>query len=205
MVDKKQKNNEIGIDRDDTEITSEEVRNDDIDLVEIEKEEEKKIKTLRDSLKICDTEKKKILEESLRVKADFFNAKRRLEDERIRDRELAKIDFIEKLLPLCDSFFMATSNEEVWNKVDESWRKGVEGIYTQLQGVLTLYAVKSINPLGQIFDHNKHEALSTVPVKDKDAQDKIITVIQMGYEMTGNNGDMILIRPARVIIGSLED
>lgn len=188
------------------EITTErnEVENEDLSLEEIEVEEENKLKSLREKLKRCDAEKKAILEETQGIKADFLNARRRLEEEKKRDRELAKIDFLERLLPLCDSFYMAMSNREVWNKVDESWRKGIEGINSQLQGILTDYSVKTLNPQGEEFDHNKHEALSTVPVTDKKEQDKVQVVIQMGYEMTGSDGRLILIRPARVIIGALE-
>jgi len=210
MVNNKQQDNknELEDNQEDIqeEITNEnnEVNNEDLSLEEIEIEEENKLKTLREKLKNCETEKRNTLEETQRIKADFLNAKRRLEIEKIQDREQAKIDFIEKLLPLCDSFFMAMSNKEVWNKVDESWRKGVEGINAQLQGILSQYSVKAVNPQGEVFDHNKHEALSTTPVSDEKEQDKIQAVIQVGYEMVGNDGNTTLIRPARVIIGVLE-
>lgn len=211
MVNKKQqdKENEYNDKQDDMqeEITTEniEIEKENLSLEEIEKEEENKLKSLREKLKRCEAEKKDILEETQRTKADFLNAKRRLEEEKKRDRELTKIDFIEKLLPLCDSFYMAMSNKETWEKVDENWRKGVEGINAQLQGILTQYSVKAINPQDEVFDHNKHEALSTMLVSDKKYQDKVMTVIQMGYEMAGVDGKVTLIRPARVIIGTLEN
>jgi molecular chaperone GrpE (heat shock protein) len=57
-----------------------------------------------------------------------------------------------------------------------------------------------INPLHETFDPYKHEAIGTTPVTDKHLQDKVVVVLQKGYEI--NTGDtMEVIRPARVTTG----
>ena len=99
---------------------------------------------------------------------------------------------------------MAMSDKEKWDKADAGWRKGVEGIYSQLQSILNSYSVKKVSPVGENFDPYKHEALSTVPVDDEKNHDKIIEVIQLGYEIQKNDGATEMIRPARVSIGVYE-
>ena len=197
MVNKKHEDD----DQDDIEITDDITDTNDPDLESIEMTEKDVIKILRTKLKACDAEKRDLLEETQRTKAEFFNARKRLEEEKNRDRERAVIKHVERLLPLCDSFQMAMSDKESWEKADDNWRKGIEGIYSQLQSLLTMYAVTTIDPVGEKFNPRRHEALSTVPVTDEKDNDSIMQVIQTGYEMIKADGEVELIRPARVIIG----
>jgi len=191
--------------QDDVEITSEDTEIHEPELEETEGNQSSFNNTLRDKLKACEAEKRDILEESQRAKADFLNAKRRLEEERKRDRERGTIAHIEDLIPLCDSFQVAMSNKEVWEKADENWRKGIEGIYSQLLNILSSNQVTALNPLNTAFNPHQHEALSTTPVTDKKAHDTVIAVIQMGYELKKADGRTELIRPARVVIGEFTE
>ena len=197
MVNKKQKD----LHQDDVEITTEDTEINDPDVEEIEEQNNSFNNSLRDKLKVCETEKREILEESQRTKADFLNARKRLEEERRKDRERSTIEHIEELIPLCDSFQVAMANKEVWEKADLTWRKGIEGIHAQLQNILSSNNVSKIDPTGAAFDPYIHEALSTIPVTDKSAHEQIVSVIQMGYELKKADGTMELIRPARVVIG----
>ena len=95
---------------------------------------------------------------------------------------------------------MAMNNTEVWEKADKSWRVGVEGINMQLMNILNSYGVKAVDPTGDAFDPQKHEAVGTEEVTDKKLVDKVVSVIQRGYEMT-QDGETHLIRPARVTTG----
>jgi molecular chaperone GrpE len=54
--------------------------------------------------------------------------------------------------------------------------------------------ITEIDPLGQIFDPNKHEALSVVQAPDA-APDTVIQVVQKGYELNDR-----LLRAAKVIV-----
>jgi molecular chaperone GrpE len=91
-------------------------------------------------------------------------------------------------------------DKETWSKADEKWRKGVEGILSQLNSVLSGYKVTSFDPTGTQFDHNRHEALVQVPVTDEAQNNQVISVIQLGYEIDVD-GSRELIRPARVTVG----
>lgn len=172
----------------------------DPELYEIENEEDNKLKILKTKLKESEEKNRNLLEELARSKADFLNAKRRLEEERLRDKSRNIISHVEKLLPMCDSFYLAMLDKETWAKANEKWRKGVEGILSQLNGVLASYNVTSFDPIGTQFDHNKHEALVQVPVADQAQNNQVISVIQLGYEIE-INGNIELIRPARVTVG----
>lgn len=172
----------------------------DSELEDIEENSETKIKKLRKQLQDSEKEKLQHLEDLQRAKAEFLNAKRRLEEERTLDKERAVTKQIEKLLPMCDSFHMAMANKEAWDAIDETWRRGVESIYTQLQSILTSYGVEEVNPIGAVFNPQEHEAMTNVPVPLKEQNNTIISVIQNGFVRT-LGGKSQLIRPARVIVG----
>lgn len=170
------------------------------ELEDVEYNSNKKIKLLRDKLKVCKQEKAEHLENLQRAKAEFLNGKKRLEEEKARDVEKVENKQIEKLLPMIDSFRMAMHDKETWSKIDETWRKGIESIHSQLHNILDSYDVKEINPEGTEFDPNIHEAITNVPVNNKKLHNKVISVIQTGFvRIVGNKEE--LIRPARVTIG----
>jgi molecular chaperone GrpE len=199
MVNMNNDNEEIEL-----EITDEESTNpDETELVDIEETTDNKIKKIKEKLHTCEDEKKQLLDETQRAKADFLNARKRLEEERLNDRVRGIKTHVEKLLPLCDSFQMAMQDEEVWNKADEAWRKGIEGIHTQLKGILHSYNVEEVDPTGDNFDPHLHEAVSTEETVDKSKQDKVISVLQKGYLIKTPNGSET-IRPARVTIGTVK-
>ena len=173
----------------------------DIELADEEASTGNKLKQLRQKLTKCDEEKRAILEETAREKADFLNARRRLEGERALDKIRFTKKHIEALLPLCDSFEMARADKDAWEKADEHWRKGIEGIHTQLTKLVESYGVTVINPIEQDFDPHKHEAIGTTPVTDVSLDNKVVHVLQKGYEIRIDD-KVEVIRPARVTTGS---
>lgn len=191
----------IDFNQDDVEITNEDMEITEPDLETVEAREKDIIHSLREKLKVCETERRNILEENQRGKADFLNARRRLEEERKRDKERATISHVEELIPLCDSFEVAMANKEQWEKVDTVWRKGIEGISAQLNNLLNSYQVKVLNPLGEAFNPHLHEAISITTVIDSNEHDMVVAVVQRGYSLTKQDGTLELIRPARVVIG----
>lgn len=162
-----------------------------------------KLKKLREKLRVCDEEKRQYLEDLQRTKADFLNARRRLEEERARDKERVINNVIDDLLPLCDSFYLAMKNATVWESVSKDWRLGIEGIKNQLDSILSRYQVSPIDPTGENFDPIRHEAVSNVPVESPEQDHLIVEVIQLGYERKIND-EVVTIRPARVIVGQYQ-
>lgn len=174
------------------------------ELEDIEAHSIENIKKVKAQLKTCEAEKMEHLENLQRVKAEFLNAKRRLEEERWSDKEHAVVKQIQKLLPLCDSFQMAMSNRDVWESIDSTWRKGIDGIYKQLQSILSSYGVHEVSPIGEVFNPEVHDAMTNVTVANKEDHHKIISVIQNGYVRTVGEKEE-LIRPPRVTVGEYSE
>lgn len=148
---------------------------------------------LRDKLRECVKEKQGYLDGWQRSKADFVNYKKREAENKGEFLKFAREELITDLLPVLESFHMAFANKEAWEKVDESWRKGVEHIHTQLVQTLEGHGVTAINPLGEGFNPNEHTAIGTIPTKDASKQHKVAEVLQLGYRLNGK-----LIRSPRV-------
>ena len=143
------------------------------------------IKKLREKLKKAEAEKTEYLTGWQRAKADMVNARKRDEEENKAFMKFANERLIEDLLPVLESFDMAMGNKEAWEKADKNWRVGVEYIYSQLNKALTENGLTEINPLGETFDHAKHEAVSYEPVTDQKQDHTIIAVLQKGYSLNG--------------------
>jgi len=171
------------------------------EVVEVTEEEgselssTQKHKQLREKLRTAEAEKRDLLEQLQRVKADFLNTRKRLEEQQQSAIARSEDRFVAALLPLADSFTMARKDTAAWEAIDEAWRKGVEGIQAQLERILTEHGVKAINPLGEPFDPTRHEAVGTT-ASDSDAE-TVVEVVQLGYERNGT-----VLRPAKVIISS---
>lgn len=170
--------------------------------VEIESGEEEvsaqnKLQLLREKLAQCDKEKRTYLEDLARVRADFLNSKRRLEEQLARDKERSVDKLLFELLTLVDSFDTAMADKTLWETVDERWRVGVEAIHTKLLATLKSNNVTPLNALGQPFNPEEHEAISSALVSDPDEVDTVVSVLQNGFK----RNDTIL-RPAKVVVGT---
>lgn len=179
----------------DIELTGED-NTEDTEISDIEELHADKLKTLRQKLVVCESEKADYLNQLQRSKADFLNSKKRLEEDRLRDRERAVNEHITRLLPLCDSFRVAMSNPALWEGADENWKTGIEGIYQQLKSLMADYDVSEIDPIGKMFDPNLHEAIGTRDSAEHPAE-TIIEVAQLGYSRQSE-----IIRAAKVILSN---
>jgi molecular chaperone GrpE len=163
--------------------------------LELEAEEEltaDKFKKLRQKLRESESEKMAALEEQGRIRADFLNSKRRLEEQFKTDKERIIERVVEDFLPLIDSFEMALKGKGETNGTLE---KGVEAMHGQFLGILKGYNIEEIEAVGKPFNPHEHEAISTKEAQDGEATDTVIEVLQKGYK----RGDTI-IRPAKVVI-----
>jgi molecular chaperone GrpE len=163
--------------------------------LELEAEEEltgDKLKALRNKLKTCESEKMAALEEQSRIRADFLNSKRRLEEQFKSDRERIIDKVVGEFLPLIDSFENALSHA---SQAGSDVERGIHAMHTQFLGVLRGYNITEIDATGKSFNPHEHEAVSSLKGANGETPDSIIQVLQKGYK----RGDTI-IRPARVII-----
>lgn len=151
------------------------------------------LKKLREKLRTCEAEKKEYLDGWQRMRADFANARKEEDTRRGELIKFASEGLVGDLLPILDSFTMAFSNKESWEKVDANWRKGVEYIYTQFLSVLESRGLAEIGIPGERIDPRMHIAIETIPTDDTSKEDTVCEVVQKGYRLHSK-----IIRPARI-------
>lgn len=153
------------------------------------------LKKLRKDVKEARKEKAEYLDGWQRAKADYQNYKNAEGERLLSYASNAKERLFESLLPALDSFDMAMSNKESWEKVDSNWRTGVEYIYNQFMTSLSDNGITTIDKVDVAFDPNLHQSIETTDTEDESKDHTIARIIQKGYRM----GDRI-IRPARVVV-----
>jgi molecular chaperone GrpE len=129
-------------------------------------------------------------EEVLRAKAETENVRRRAQDDTRKAYAYAIEDFVQNLLPVVDSLEAALAHSS--NDI-EHLREGVELTSRQLTGALEKSRMVEINPVGEKFDPQRHQATATVPA-EQDA-DTVVSILQKGYAI----GERVL-RPAAVTV-----
>lgn len=155
--------------------------NEDEEIISEEDGEVSAVKKLKERLAVCVKEKQEYLDKWQRGTAEFQNARKRDAEDNERFRKYASEGLITELLPVLESFNMAFSNKEAWEKVDKNWRVGVEYIANQLKGVLEGNGLKELNPIGDNFDPMLHEAVAFEEVTDVSKNQKITEVTHKGY------------------------
>jgi len=137
-------------------------------------------------------ERDQLLDRLARLQAEFENARKRAERERIADRDYAVVNVVEKFLPVLDHFEMALKSAGTV----EQLRSGVELIVKQMEDVLRQLQVTAIPAEGAKFDPRHHEALGAVERLDMPDQ-HVAEEIRRGYKLRDK-----LLRPALVRVAS---
>ncbi len=158
-----------------------------------------KIKKLQEQIKELQKEKQEYLDGWQRARADYANLQKTSDEDKKRFKALFAEKFVEDLIPVIDSFSMAMANKESWEKVDATWRTGVEYIYNQLMGTLESHGLKLFGEVGDKFDPTTHEGVSDEVTDDELKDHTVAKVHQKGFLL----GDSVL-RPARVSVYTLE-
>lgn len=137
-------------------------------------------------------ERDQLIDRLARLQADFENARKRGEREKVEFREFATGSVVEQFLPVIDNFELALKSAAT----AEQLRSGVELIVKQMEGVLSQLQVTSVPTLGAEFDPRMHEALGSVERLDLPDQ-HVAEEIRRGYRLRDR-----LLRPALVRVGS---
>jgi molecular chaperone GrpE len=187
----------------DEDVRSQQAEDADVEFEEVNEEGEADarttIKKLREKIKKLESEKKEYLDLSQRMRADYMNLKKEVDQERVAGRKFATRRLIEDLLPVLDAYDMAQGNKDAWEAVDKNWRTGIEYIFGQFKAVLEKEGVAQFGNVGDHFDPHLHESMEHVAVAEESQNDCVVQVLQKGYRM----GDTIL-RPARVKTGEFK-
>src|ERR1035438_2312465 len=107
-------------------------------------------------------ERDQLLDRLARLQAEFENARKRAERDKIANRDYAVGSVVEKFLPVLDHFEMALNSTGTADQL----RSGVELIVKQMEDVLRQLHVTAITALGLEFDPRHHEALGSVERPD---------------------------------------
>lgn len=126
-----------------------------------------------------------------RAAADLQNYKRRTEQERAEQAGLQKATLIINVLPIFDDLDRAAESVDA-RLAGLGWVQGVLNIHRKFAQLLESMEVRAVNPEGDQFDPNLHEAVGQQPGDEN----TVVAVLQKGYML----GDRVL-RPAMVIVG----
>ncbi len=157
----------------------------------------KKIKSLKDKLEKCQSEKQEYLDGWQRAQADFINYKKNNESIFVQAKEVSTTEVVESLLPILDSFDMALNGN--FDDSFKKWLTGFEYVHQQFKRVLEQYGIEELNPLGAPFSPESHEALEEVVTDDESLDHTVAQVILKGYKTSKR-----IIRAAQVKVYKFE-
>jgi len=160
----------------------------------IEEEEKESLddNNVSEELKKCKEELDDTTDRLKRMMAEFDNYKKRSSKERENLYGSIVGDIVEKMLPVLDNLEKACEAQTE----DASYKAGVEMVLKQYLDVLTSFGVKKIETVGQTFDPEVHEAVSSVQ-DDNFGEKEIVQEFRTGY-MVGTK----VIRHAMVVVAN---
>ncbi|MBO46895.1 MAG: nucleotide exchange factor GrpE [Planctomycetes bacterium] len=134
----------------------------------------------------------------LRAAAELENLRKRSAREREEITSRTRANVIGDLLPTVDAFRLgledAQSREEAKGVVE-----GFAMVMTQLETILGEHGLLPIDPAGEPFDHNLHEAVAREK-SDEVEEGVVLSTVRVGYKLGGR-----LLRPAAVVISKGDD
>ncbi len=139
-------------------------------------------------------ELEKLREQLLLTQAEMQNQRRRAERDVEKAHKFALEKFVADLLPVVDNLERAIASIDRDDSTNDSVLEGVELTLKSFLDVLQRFNVEQIDPRGEAFDPEQHQAMSMT--EDADAKpNTVVDVFQKGYTLNGR-----LIRPAMVVV-----
>ena len=130
----------------------------------------------------------------LRVQAEMQNVRRRVERDVENAHKYALDKFTAELLPVVDNLERALSTIDAADDAQKAVATGLELTLKSFFDVLGRFKVDVVDPAGQPFDADLHQAVSMVPNPDLEPN-TVMDVFQKGYTLNGR-----LVRPAMVVV-----
>ncbi len=130
----------------------------------------------------------------LRAAAELENFKKRAVKERIEAGGRAQAELIQRTLDVMDDLGRVAALDPVQTTA-QALHEGVGLVERKLLKAFEGVGLERVDPSGQRFDPNLHEAVMTLPAPGPEADHMVGTVLQLGYRLNG-----ILLRPARVAV-----
>ena len=152
---------------------------------------------LQQDLEAMEAKAKEHWDQFLRAQAELENLRRRAERDLENAHKYALERFAGELLPVKDSLEMgldAASGAEA-----EKIREGMELTLRMLTQVLEKFGIQEINPAGERFDPERHQAMTAQPT-DECPPNMVLSVMQKGYLLNDR-----LLRPAMVMVSKASE
>ena len=157
----------------------------------------------QDPLTVTIAERDQLKDQLLRALADTENMRRRSEREASNVRKYGHTPFARDLVGAIDNLArVVESAPENLVQADETVKSLITGIqlsWTELQSVIEKHGIKRVEPLGEKFDYNLHQAMFEVPTNDQPSG-IVLEVVQHGYVLHDR-----LLRPAMVGVSKTGD
>jgi molecular chaperone GrpE len=145
----------------------------------------------RDPLAEAEAKRDEYLDLARRTQADFENYRKRTAQQAAQAGERAKVGLLRELLPVVDNLERALAAAA---DSEGPLHEGVKLVLADLQGVLSRAGVEALEPVGERFDPNVHEAISMTQ-KEGTESGVVVEVVEKGYRSRDT-----VIRPARVVV-----
>jgi len=131
----------------------------------------------------------------LRLHAEFDNFRKRTMKEKADIIRSGGERVLTDILPFADDFERALQALHMAED-KEAMVEGMDLIYSKFVNFLNQHGVKEIVALGQPFDADRFEAITTVPVQEEAQKGVVIDCVQKGYQLNDK-----IIRYPKVIVG----
>lgn len=152
------------------------------------------IEELRAKLTEAENQAQENWDKLLRANAEMDNLRRRTERELENAHKYALERFAQELLTVRDSLEMGIAAAEQEEASVEKIREGTELTLRMLESAMDKFNIQPIDPQGEPFNPELHQAMSMVEMPDKEPN-TVINVMQKGYLLNDR-----LIRPAMVMV-----
>jgi molecular chaperone GrpE len=132
----------------------------------------------------------------LRLYSEFDNFRKRTLKEKIDLSRTASEEVIKDLLPVLDDFDRAMSAMQGTDQL-EPVKEGIQLIHAKMKAVFASKGLQEIKSMGEEFDTDFHEAITSIPAPTEELKNKVVDEVQKGYMLHDK-----VIRFSKVVTGS---
>jgi molecular chaperone GrpE len=133
-------------------------------------------------------------DKALRIQAEMENLKKRTQKDLEDAHKYALTGFAKELLPVLDSLILGLQAATGESQEVQKFRVGSELTIKQFESVLAKFHIVTIDPMGQPFNADLHQAMAMQAVEGAEPN-TVVNVFQKGYMLNGR-----LLRPAMVVV-----
>lgn len=160
----------------------------------VDKTADAELKRSAEALSAAQEELNSLKDAQLRLQAEMENLRRRAQREAETARKFALERFVSELLPVVDSLELGIDAARSEEASVEKLREGKELTLKALLQTLNRFEVAQIDPRGEPFDPERHQAIS-VQESNEQPPNSVLSVMQKGYLLNDR-----LVRPALVVV-----